>query len=116
MRSPEAALKRVAAARRFAASMPALAAEVDTKLHGMVAHQLARLPAGAVAARALIEQARVEAWVETMIKAKEKFEASLRGPGNRHDRRAARVKGTWQHAVRQKAEMYHETTITGDTP
>lgn len=116
MISAAAAAKRIKTAQRFAASMPTLAAEVDFKLHGMVAPQLARLPAAAKAARALVEQSRVEAWVATMLKAKDAFEASLRGPGNRHDRRAARVRGTWQNAVRQKAELYRETTTTGDEP
>lgn len=50
-----------------------------------------------------------------MLKAKAEFETARRGPGNRHDRRAARVPGTIQHAIRLKAEMYADDE-KGNTP
>jgi hypothetical protein len=89
--------------------MPTLSAEVDGKLNDMVAGHLARIPAGDDVSGGHVERARRNAWVATMLKAKAEFEAATRGPFNRHDRRAAMVKGTEQHEVRMKAEMYRET-------
>ena len=86
-------VKRWAIATQFAKSMPTLSEEVDRKLADMVAGHLARIPEGDAVSRAHVERACRNAWIATMLKAKAEFQAASRGPGNRHDRRAATKKG-----------------------
>lgn len=84
-----AEIKRHAAAMKIAVSFPGFAAEVRGKLGAMAAAQLKGIPECDWQTRQHVKVATMRAFTETMLDGKERLDAARRGPGNRHERRAA---------------------------
>lgn len=88
-----AEIKRHAAALKVAASFPGFASEVRGKLGQMAVQQLEGVPEHDWQTRQHVRVATLRAFTETMLEGKARLDAARRGPGNRHDRRAAKAKG-----------------------
>ena len=88
-----AEIRRFAAAERFARSFPDFATEVGSKLEALEAQRLEGVPEQDWQTRRLVQIATARAWADTMLDGKARLDAASRGPGNRHDRRAAKKKG-----------------------